>query len=217
MKILGIDEAGRGCVIGPMAVGAIVYEQKDLPRLDEWGVKDSKRLSPKKREDLCPALKKYAIFSKVRLIPPQDIDGASLNQIDLSEIVSFITQTVPDRVIFDVPTNPGGVANFVYSVRVGLRVRMKGSQRVPELIGENKADEKYPIVSAASVLAKVERDRIISELHKEYGDFGSGYMSDEKTQKFLRECFESEQDFPPIVRRKWTSVRRFFNEQQRLT
>jgi len=246
MKILGIDEAGRGCVIGPMAVGAVIFEEKELGFLKDLGVKDSKLLSREKREELYPQIRERAAFHKVRLVTPADIDEASLNQIDLQEIISFIAQLNPDKAIFDVPTNPAGVANFVKAVRLGLvdsspqektaqgKTSGVGSAETPEvgelgglgdtesgyslptLVGENKADEKYPIVSAASILAKVERDRVISELHKEYSDFGSGYMSDKRTQKFLCEWFAEHKDFPPIVRRKWSSVRKYLEKQESL-
>ena len=86
----------------------------------------------------------------------------------------------------------------------------------PELVGENRADEKYPVVSAASILAKVDRDRIIAELCEEYGDFGSGYPSDPKTQRFLREWFSKHHGFLPIVRRKWSTVKRLVEGEQAL-
>ncbi len=232
MKILGIDEAGRGCVIGPMAIGAVVFEEKDLGFLEGLGVRDSKLISRKKREELYPQIKKKATFYKVNLVSPADIDEASLNQIDLQEIISFITKFNPDKVIFDVPTIPAGVANFVKAVRLGLVGRRPaenesralgpalkpgfGESAGPVLIGENKADEKYPIVSAASILAKVERDRVIKTLHKEYGDFGSGYTSDEKTQKFLGSWFKEHRKFPPIVRHKWSSAQKFLQNQEEL-
>ena len=211
----------------------MVFEEKEFECLENLGVKDSKLLSPKKREELYPKIREKAIFYKVNLVSPADIDETSLNQIDLQEIISLITKFNPDKVIFDVPTNPAGVANFVKAVRLGLGsikaykpfegnnpgldpTQGWRNSEGPMLIGENKADEKYPIVSAASILAKVERDQIISDLHKDYGDFGSGYMSDERTQKFLSAWFAEHGDFPPIVRRKWSSVRKFLENQQEM-
>ncbi len=227
MQIMGIDEAGRGCVIGPMAVGAVLFEKNHLGYLKELKVEDSKLLSPQKREELYPKIKEKAIFYGVKLIPPSDIDDASLNQIDLQEIVSFIFEVRPGKVVFDVPANPAGVGKFVKAVRLGLE-RVEGDKpglvanpgleefSLPIIVGENKADEKYPVVSAASILAKVERDRVIKALHKEYGDFGSGYMSDERTQKFLKSWFNENKNFPPIVRKKWSPVKKFLEKQERL-
>ncbi len=219
-------------MIGPMVVGAVVFEKTDLDYLESLGVKDSKLLSPGKREELYPQIKKKATFYKVNLVSPADIDEVSLNKIDLQEIISFITKFNPDKVIFDVPTNPAGVANFVKAVRLGLVGQRPaedksralgpvlkpgfGESAGPVLIGENKADERYPIVSAASILAKVERDRVIKTLHKEYGDFGSGYMSDEKTQNFLSNWFKEHRKFPPIVRHKWSSAQKFLQNQKEL-
>jgi ribonuclease HII len=76
-----------------------------------------------------------------------------------------------------------------------------------DVIAEHKADRKYPVVSAASIIAKVERDRVIEELKKCHGDFGSGYTSDEKTIRFLRVLAENNCDFPDYVRRTWKPAR----------
>ena len=224
MKVLGIDEAGRGCVVGPMVVGGVVIDEADSEALFGLGVRDSKKLSPKKRGQLVPKILGIAVASELRLVEPGQIDETSLNLLDLDEIASLILKFSPQKVFFDVPTHPSGISNFVKSVRASLggKTRAKGwgigAGELAEvtLIGENRADEKFPVVSAASILAKVERDRIVSELREEYGDLGSGYMSDSKTQDFLRVWFEKFGDFPPIVRRKWSSVQKFLVKQQDL-
>jgi ribonuclease HII len=82
------------------------------------------------------------------------------------------------------------------------------------LVAENKADEKYPVVSAASIIAKVTRDSVIRELHGEYGDFGSGYPSDRRTVNFVIECYARMGGFPEIVRKKWLTVRRLVAAEQ---
>ena len=208
MKILGIDEAGRGCVIGPMVISAVLIKSKEIEEFRKLGVKDSKKLTPKRRRKLAKEIKRLAVDFRIMLHQPKEIDLTSLNELDLQSIVKLIDEFQPAKAIFDVPTHPGGVRRFVQSV--DLRIKQK-----TELIGENKADEKYPIVSAASILAKVKRDRIIEDLKEEFGDFGSGYMSDPKTQKFLKDCYQNNQTFPPIVRHKWSSVQKFLVEQQR--
>ncbi len=93
--------------------------------------------------------------------------------------------------------------------------RLLSAEMKVELVVENFADKNYPVVGAASILAKVERDRIISELGKQYGDIGSGYPSDEKTIKFLREYFHREKCFPPIVRKRWKTLQRIKMEEER--
>jgi len=242
VRVLGIDEAGRGCVIGPMVVGGVVVDERGWRALESLGVKDSKKLSPKRREELAPQIGEIASGYELRLVKPARIDEVSLNLLDIEEIVFLVRKFSPEKVFFDVPTHPGGVVGFVRMVREGIRkapkeegqaleapglssrtppelspkslalsstprsLRLEEGNSAPTLIGENHADERYPVVSAVSILAKVERDRIISELREEYGDFGSGYPSDPKTQRFLREWFEKYRDFPPIVRRKWSTV-----------
>ena len=205
MRSLGIDEAGRGCVIGPMVVGGVVVDERGWQALGSLGVKDSKKLSPKRREELAPQIGEIASGYELRLIAPAQIDETSLNLLDLEEIIVLILKFLPEKAFFDVPTHPGGVGNFVGAVRGKVPAGVS-------LVGENHADEKYPVVSAASILAKVERDRIISVLREEYGDFGSGYPSDPKTQRFLRAWFAEHHSFPSVVRHKWASVRRLLEQ-----
>jgi ribonuclease HII len=78
----------------------------------------------------------------------------------------------------------------------------------PEVFSEAKADSIYPVVSAASILAKVRRDRIVAELRDEYGDFGSGYPSDGRTVRFLESWFEEHDTCPPFIRGSWSTVKR---------
>ncbi len=210
MKILGIDEAGRGCVIGPMVVAGIAVGNKGLKEFKKLGIRDSKKLTPKKRQELAGEIKNRALGFQLVLHQPKDIDKQSLNELDLQSIVDLIEKLQPEKAFFDVPTHPGGVNRFVQAVK--LRI-----SREVELIGENKADEKYPVVSSASILAKVKRDEVIEELKDEFGDFGSGYMSDPKTQFFLDECYQKNQNFPPIVRQKWSSVQRLKFQQLKLS
>jgi ribonuclease HII len=87
------------------------------------------------------------------------------------------------------------------------------------LISEHKADRKYPIVSAASIVAKVKRDSEISKLWEEYGNFGSGYVTDPVTIRFLKEWRRKRRDYPPMVRRSWKTIREIESSlaQTRLT
>jgi len=82
-----------------------------------------------------------------------------------------------------------------------------------KIVSEHKADRNYPIVSAASIIAKVERDREIAELAKYYGDFGSGYPSDPRTMRFLKQCVEKSYDYPNFVRRSWKPAKKAKSEK----
>ncbi len=207
MMILGIDEAGRGCVIGPMVVGGVLVDSDKLDHLIELGVRDSKLLSLKRRKQLVKEIKTIAKEKQIVIVSPSQIDKVSLNELDLRSITRLIKKFKPDKAVFDVPTHPHGVGRFVQAVEYHLDFDL-------DLVGENKADEKYPVVSAASILAKVKRDQIIEELKQEYGDFGSGYMSDSKTQQFLKDWYQKNKSFPNIVRAKWSSAKRLLFHQQ---
>jgi len=85
-------------------------------------------------------------------------------------------------------------------------------------VAENFADRKYPVVSAASIIAKVERDKEIKKLHKKYGFFGSGYTSDERTIRFLKDWIKKNKEFPDIVRKTWVTAEELkkLKEQKKL-
>ena len=76
----------------------------------------------------------------------------------------------------------------------------------PKIVAEHKADSKYIPVAAASILAKVTRDRAIEKLKEAYGEIGSGYPSDPITRRFLEEYYKKHGVFPPIVRKSWKTL-----------
>lgn len=82
----------------------------------------------------------------------------------------------------------------------------------PRIVSEHNADVNYPVVSAASILAKVRRDDRIEEIKREFGDFGSGYSHDPKTRTFLMDYYRANRDFPPIVRRSWATLKQIDQE-----
>lgn len=186
--VAGIDEAGRGPVIGSMFVAIVVMDERDLERLVKFGLTDSKKLSPQKRRTLYKLILSRAKFVSVKEIKPEEIDNGNLNLITI-EAAKELVQDALKRVKFDI----------VYVDAVG-RVRRIDGLGVP-IIVEPKADQTYPIVSAASVIAKEFRERHVRDLRKKYGDFGSGYPSDPKTIQWLKENYDK-----PIVRKKWRTL-----------
>jgi len=108
----------------------------------------------------------------------------------------------PDEVYLDIPAPPRGVERF----RSRLRA-LTGPG--PKLFGENRADERWPVVAAASIVAKVKRDEEVLKLHRRYGDFGWGYPSERKVRELLARWCREHGDLPPCVRRKWKTVRQF--------
>jgi ribonuclease HII len=190
----GIDEAGKGCVIGPLVVAGVACESEDYLR--SIGVKDSKKLSQKKREELAEKIRRVAKIEVIK-IPADELDEMmeckTINEILKESYSEIIKRLKPEIALVDSPD--------VKPERLASQLReMTGI----EVVAEHKADEKFPIVSSASIIAKVERDKEVEILRRKYGDFGSGYASDPKTIAYLKQLKE----IPPFVRRKWKTVER---------
>jgi ribonuclease HII len=205
--IAGVDEAGRGCVIGPLVVAGVLIEEGRNDELISLGVRDSKQLSPKRREALAveikSVVKKWAYFD----LQPWAIDKVveqaqklrKLNYLEAMAMARVIRDLRPDIAYVD----PADVVAERYGEQILGVLPWK-----PEIVCEKKADVKYPVVSAASILAKVRRDRIVEGYREMYGDFGSGYPSDRRTVEFLESLFEETDDIPCYIRRSWSTVRR---------
>ncbi len=208
---LGIDEAGRGPVIGPMVIAGTIIRKEDEKMLKAIGVKDSKLLAEKKREELFSKIRDIAVAYEILVVPAKEIDecikSAEINlnwleAIKAAEIISRLSEKHKlERAVIDCPSNNKE------AYRRYLQDRLLSGKK-PKLIVEHKADLNYISVSAASILAKVTREKEIKKLKKAYGDFGSGYPSDPKTRKFLEENIEL-----PIYRRSWESWKKAFSKK----
>ncbi len=195
MRIAGIDEAGKGPVIGPMIVCGVLCDESEVKKLEELGVKDSKKLSPERRRELATKIKEFCKYHLIE-VTPEEIDRNNINDLLRNCYVEIIEKLDPDLVVVDSPdVKPERLKEFIEN-RTGKKV-----------IAKHKADEEFVVVSAASIIAKVERDERIEMLKEEYGDFGSGYASDPKTRKALRRWI-LEGRIPPIVRKRWRTVGR---------
>lgn len=201
--IIGIDEAGRGCIIGPMVICAAAINPLDEYKLKEMGVKDSKKLSPSQRENLYGKVGKLCKYTTVK-ITAQEIntmmDRHNLNEIEAIKIAQAIDQlAIRDATVFiDSPDNVP--AKFARRVEKYLKTRVK-------IVAANKADDTYVVVGAASIIAKVTRDREIEKIKKETGlEFNSGYTSDPITQKFVhnRKAYPA---LEPYLRTKWSTLK----------
>lgn len=204
---MGIDEAGRGPVIGPMVIAAVTVNSNQLPYLNKLGLKDSKLIKRSKRRKLFPIIKNQIREVRFAVVTPEQIDKNNINQIELTQIANLINRVSPDRVYFDLPVNPAGASGYHNDLRDLL------GDRSIELIGENRADNKFSIVSAASILAKVKRDKNIQKLHGKHGDFGWGYPAEKKTQEFLLRCLKERGSFPECVRKRWKTVKKIENRE----
>lgn len=198
--ILGIDEAGRGPVIGPMVICGIVVKKEDITELAQIGVKDSKLLSPANRERLKKLIEKIANKWELIKISPSQIDEYGMTYLHLKSIAQLINKFRPQVAIIDCPTR------WPNSYERNVRALTKNKKT--KLVVENFADGKYSIVAAASILAKVARDEEIKNLSLRYGQIGSGYPSDQKTIEFLKKCLRKDSQLPDIVRKRWKTVKR---------
>lgn len=211
MRIAGVDDSGRGSVIGPLVIAGVSLDEKDLQRLSDLGVKDSKRLSRQRRERLCEEIKKIALKYHVIKLSPAEIDKVvrsgrklhKLNRLEAKTMAKVIETLQPDIAYVD--------ASDVLPERYKHHIMEHLSFNV-KIISEHKADVKYPIVSAASIIAKVERDKVISELTAKYGNMGCGYATDAKTLEFLEEWMRKFGSYPDFVRVSWKTVKRIKKE-----
>ena len=158
-------------------------------------------MSPKRREALFEQIKNVAESYKLVIVSPQDVDAAlsaghlNLNKLEAQKMAVAINELKPDKVILDCPST--NIKQFVSYLRRHL------VNKKVKIAAEHKADVKYLVVGAASILAKVTRDREIEKIKKKIGiDFGSGYTSDERTVEFLKKYWDK---YPSIFRKKWIS------------
>jgi len=210
-EVAGLDEAGRGPVLGPMVLCGVVVREEDLEFLRESGVRDSKLLTPSRRERLVPLIEARALRFRLLELQPREIDealgrGVNLNELEASGFARLLNELRPQVAYVDSPDpNPE-----LFRRRLLRYLEVK-----PELVVENSADRKYRVVGAASILAKVRRDERLRELRERYGELGSGYSHDPLTVRFLREWVEEHGDLPPFARRSWETCRRLLEGYKR--
>ncbi len=198
--ICGVDEAGRGPVLGPMVVAAVAIEDDAPLRLMQ--VRDSKKLTPARREELAAKITDSCRV-EYRVIGHEEIDRRG-TKVSLNELEAVAFAELIDRVKAEVV--------YVDACDVNERhFRQMVSGRLsynPQMVCEHKADDHYPIVSAASIIAKTNRDRIVSEMQTEIGqEIGSGYASDPITRTFLQKWIKENGDLPPYTRRSWATAK----------
>lgn len=210
MYLAGVDEAGRGPVLGPLVVAGVVLHQDDLPQLVENGLADSKFVPKAKREQLYQTILGKAIDYKVIIIEAMDIDtqranATNLNKIEMNSFVEILLLM-----------KQWSKAYVDACDRNAKRFQLTLQNRVnTNIIAEHFADQTYPIVSAASIIAKVVRDREIEKYHNEYGvDFGSGYPHDKKTNRFLNDYISQYGKLPMVARKSWATAKRAIEKHE---
>lgn len=210
--ILGIDDAGRGPVLGPMVLAGVLIEEKDNEVLKVWGAKDSKLLTPRKRKEI-----KENIINQFRhhleISEPIDIDKSSnlnyLEAIKTAMIINELTKDLSEKVSVIVDCPSTNIESWTNDVQKLIK-----KPEIISLVCEHKADFNHPSVSAASIIAKERREDEMRELRSKAGvDFGSGYPADPKTKEFIVENFDNEKH-KSIIRFSWKTVKKLIEAKK---
>ena len=201
MKICGVDDAGRGSMIGPMVIAGISIEKKNIPKLRKLGVRDSKKLSPKKRELLYKQIVKLVDDYHVIRIPPRTIDKYvfehNLNHLEAKKMAEVISNLNPDLSYVD--------SCDVNAARFGREI--SDLSKKSKVKSYHYADSRFVVVSAASIIAKVSRDRSIMRLNKTT-NLGSGYPSDKKSVNYVKKVVSSKKSLHTSIRKSWKPVQK---------
>ena len=179
--LAGVDEAGRGPLAGPVVAAAVILDDLHPIR----GLADSKVLSPRRREALFDEIRARALCCCIASASAQEIDELNILQATLLAMRRAVEglRLLPHRVVVD--------GNRVPALRMPVAAVVKG-------------DAKVPAISAASILAKVHRDRLCAEMEAQFPGYGfaghKGYPTAEHLAALKRQgpCPEHRQSFAPV-------------------
>ena len=207
MREFGVDEAGKGPVLGSMFAAAVIADPAELP----GDVGDSKGIAPDRREELAAEIRGVAAAVGVAEIPGERIDdeATDMNSLTVAAQAEALAAAAADIDSGDadgalsgyVDAGDTNAVRFERRVAEGVADRLDGAN--PDVRAEHRADETYPVVGAASIVAKVERDAHVDRLAAEHGDVGSGYPSDPATREFLEGYVVEHGSLPPCARASW--------------
>ncbi|MFX0085608.1 MAG: hypothetical protein ACFFAU_08035 [Candidatus Hodarchaeota archaeon] len=238
-QVSGIDEAGRGSVFGPLIIVAVTLDLESLNHLKQNGLKDSKLFSGlqgrKKRSELALTIQNIAIDTKIIEIRAVEIDRTlknrpndNLNLLEIRYIGKLLFQLSSSNITIDTLSTPEYTKNkLVFQLnRIYKTIKIetkftsqdicrfsliKNENSRKEVLIAKNADKIYPIVSAASCVAKYLRDQRLRKIEKEYNipsqSLGYGYPNkkDKKVMSFLKEYQnEIKNHFFPFIRYSWS-------------
>ncbi|XP_013173229.1 PREDICTED: ribonuclease H2 subunit A [Papilio xuthus] len=223
--MLGVDEAGRGPVLGPMVYGVAYCPLSQKKILESLGCADSKALTEDKRDEIFTKMltEQESIDNvgwKAEVISPKYISNSmyrrakhSLNEVSMNSAISLI------QMVLDGGVNLAEI--YVDTVGPPEKYQAKLSEIFPniKITVAKKADSIYPIVSAASIVAKVTRDHALKVwnfkegLDMDHSQFGSGYPGDPLTKKFIREQIDHVFGYPLLVRFSWSTAELMLQEK----
>ena len=207
MLKLGIDDAGRGPVIGPMVLAGCLISEETEKEFKKLGVKDSKQLTDKRREFLAEIIREKALTFEIVVIHPEEIDGKKAEGVNLNDVEAFACARIINKinrgfgeitVILDCPsTNITSWKDF-------LKTKIENLSNL-DVVCEHKADVNHVAVSAASILAKSTREKEMAKLKEKYGnEIGSGYSSDPLTTRFIENNIKK-YGHDGIFRKSWAT------------
>ena len=198
----GIDEAGRGSIIGPLLIAGISIMKSEIPKLQSIGVKDSKLLTQKARDKLYQFIIDIADSICVYRIECDEIDKnvflKNLNKME-AEVMAIVVNNIQAETIYvdSCDVNP-------------LRFKENIERRIassPKLYCLHRADVVNGVVAAASIIAKVERDSALQEIRNVYPEIGSGYPSDSNTMNFIKMWIARYGQAPQFARKSWKPLK----------
>jgi ribonuclease HII len=204
MMIGGVDEAGRGSIIGPLVVAGVSVRESKIEELRHMGVRDSKVLTRKARARLFGEIFKVADSVCVHKVGPVEVDGSvsvrGLNKLEAKVMAAVIDRMEADEIYVDsCDVNPARYRDCMEQHLVTKPRRLHSMHH---------ADSTNIVVSAASIIAKITRDQEIQEIRIRYGrGVGSGYPSDEKTMRFIRRWVAKNGQAPEFARNSWKPLR----------
>ena len=215
--ILGIDDAGRGPLIGPMVLAGVLIDKNSETALKNFNIKDSKQIIHSTRIKLAKTIKELVLSYHIVKTSPEEIDRAIYSKLNLNtleaiksaEIINQLNNKKPIKVIIDCPS-----VN-TKKWKETLLNYIENPENL-DIHCEHKADENYLSVGAASILAKVEREEEVTKLKMEYGNIGSGYPSDPDTKQFLK-THGKKLENSGIFRKSWATWKKQFPETRQGT
>ena len=201
MLICGVDDAGRGSLLGPLVIAGVSLKKSKIRKLSKMGIRDSKKLSPLARERLYHKIIEFADDYYVTKIDPKTIDRSvknhKLNSLEAKYMAKVISKLKPNISYVDsCDVNPKRYGKEIDKMAKRGKIR-----------SYHHADSRFVIVSAASIIAKVNRDKAISKLRKKH-NLGSGYPSDKKTINFVSDYISVQKEVPNFVRKSWKPVQK---------
>ena len=205
MLVCGVDDAGRGSVLGPLVIAGIVIKQTKVNQLKKQGIRDSKKLTPLARERLYKKIINIVDDYYVAKISPKVIDKSvfnhSLNHLEAQYMAKVISKLSPSIAFVDsCDVNPHRFGKEISKLTLHTKIK-----------SYHHADSRFVVVSAASILAKVSRDRVITKLKKKH-NVGSGYPSDPKTKAFVKKSIKRNESMT-FIRKSWKPVQIFLKKK----